>query len=122
MLLAAVMAVSGAPVSAADDDVQQRDRVRAEVDALVAANRRCHNVVHCHLLSMGFDACGNPTYHVAFNNVTSVKTQLEAKAAEYTFLEEEMRRGKPAPASCPAPGLPKAACHRNQCAVGALND
>lgn len=112
---------SAVPLSAADDAAEVQ-RIRAEVDALVVANRRCHNVVQCQWLAMGFDACGNPTHQVAFNNVTSVRTRLEAKAAEISFLEEEMRRGQPRPADCPVPVAPRPVCHRNQCALGALND
>jgi hypothetical protein len=107
---------------AGEDDRQALERIRGEIEALVAANRRCHNVVHCHLLSMGFDACGHPTLHVAFNDFTGAKATLEAKGAEMSFLEEELLRGTPRPANCVPYVLPKPACHRHQCSVGVRNE
>ena len=107
---------------AGEGDRQALERIRGEIEDLVAANRRCHNVVHCHLLSMGFDPCGHPTLHVAFNDFTGVKATLEAKGAEMSFLEEELLRGRSRPANCVPPVVPKAACHRHQCSVGVRNE
>lgn len=124
-LAAAVLAVlftASIPVASAEDDRQAVARLRGEIEAVVAAHSQCHNVVHCRVLAMGFDACGNPTHHVAFNNSTAIRTSLESMAAEITFLEEEAWRGKPKPAQCrPAPA-PAAACHRNRCTTGVDHD
>jgi hypothetical protein len=72
--------------------------------------------------SMGFDACGHRILHVAFNDFTRAKATLEAKGAEMSFLEEELLRGIPRPATCVQPVLPKPACHRYQCRVGVTNE
>ena len=114
--------MSPSPARASEDDRQALDRIRSEIDVLVAANRRCHNVVHCHMLSMGFDSCGYPTLHVAFNDFTGAKAALEAKGAELSFLEEELLRGTPRPANCVPPAPPKAACHRHKCSAGGRNE
>lgn len=122
LLASCLLGATPGQARAGEDDRQALQRIRGEIDALVAANRRCHNVVHCHLLSMGFDACGHPTLHVAFNDFTGAKATLEAKGAELSFLEEELLRGTPRPNGCVPPVPPKPACHRHQCSVGVRNE
>ena len=104
------------------DDAQELARLRSEIEAISAANRRCHNVVQCRVISMGYDACGRPTFFVPYNDITGAGAALESKASEYTFVEEEGQRGRPRPADCTPRERPKAVCHRNQCAAGGLND
>jgi len=116
----AVMSAAGA--AGAEDDAQAVARLRGEIEAIVAEHRHCHNVVHCRVVPMGFDACGNPTHHVAFNNATGIRTAIESKAAEITFLEEEGWRGRARPGDCRAAPMPVPACHRNRCASGLDHD
>jgi len=114
----AALAAWFAAGAAAEDDAHAVVRVRGEIDAMVADHRRCHDVVQCRVVAMDFDACGNPTQHVAFNNATGIRTAIESKAAEITFLEEEGWRGRARPADCRTASVPVAACHRNRCASG----
>lgn len=111
-----------APVAARGDDAQELSRLREEMEQISAANRRCHNVVQCRVMSMGYDACGRPTHHVPYNDITGAGTALASKASEYTFIEEESQRGRPRPARCDLLPSPKPTCHRNQCTAGGLND
>lgn len=110
------------PGRAAADDAADLARLRDEIRAIVGTHSDCYNVVHCQVVSMGYDACGQPTYHVGYSNRTGIKGQLEAKAAEYTFIEEELQRGKPRPATCAPAAIPKAVCHRNHCTAGASGE
>lgn len=118
---AACLAVLAAvlPGRAAADDAADLARLRDEIRAIVGTQSDCYNVVHCQVVSMGYDDCGQPTYHVGYSNRTGIKGQLEAKAAEYTFIEEEGRRAAPRPADCPPASIPKPVCHRNHCKAGA---
>jgi len=118
----AKLLIAGAHGAAAEDDAQAVVRLRGEIDAIAADHARCHNVVHCRVLSMGFDACGNPTHPVAFNNATGIRGAIDAKAAEITFLQEEALRGQRRRADCLPAVAPVAACHRNRCATGVTHD
>lgn len=118
----ALAAIFASPASSAADDAAELARLRDEIRGIVGSQSDCYNVVHCLVLSMGYDACGQPTHHVGFSNRTGIKGQLEAKAAEYTFIEEEMQRGKPRPASCTPAVIPKPVCHRNHCTAGAAGE
>jgi hypothetical protein len=102
----------------AEDDAQALVRLRGEMESVISHNRTCGNVVHCRVLALGFDDCGNPTEYLAFNNLRGIRGELEGKIAEYNFIEEERRRGRPKPASCTAAKLPPPACINNRCALG----
>ena len=96
-------------------------RLRGEMDAVIAHNRTCSNVVHCRVLPVGIDACGNPAEFLAFNNLRGIRGELEGKIAEYNFIEEERRRGQARPAGCEVVVTPQPACVNNHCALGAQN-
>jgi hypothetical protein len=113
----AVIAVS----ALGEDDAQALTRLRGEMDVLISHNRTCGNVVHCRVLPVGFDECGNPTAFLAFNNLRGIRGELEGKIAEFNFIEEERRRGKPRPAGCRVAVTPAPACINNHCALGTEN-
>lgn len=121
-LLAGTAAFIGVPSLVHANDAEELSRLRTEIEAISASNRRCHNVVQCRVISMGFDDCGRPTYHVAYNDITGAGAALESKASEYTFVEEESHRGRLRPAECAPRERPKPVCHRNQCTAGGRND
>lgn len=104
--------------SFAEDDAQALVRLRGEMDALIGHNRTCGNVVHCRVLALGYDDCGNPTGYLAFNNLRGIRGELEGKIAEYTFIEEEQHRGKPKPTACKPAITPKLACVNHRCTLG----
>ena len=70
---------------------------------------------------MGYDACGNPSAWIAYNNAPDIKEILETKASEVTFVEEDRMRGKPKPADCKPVRAPKLACINGRCVVGDLS-
>jgi hypothetical protein len=104
----------------AEDDAQALLRLKAEITQVVG-DGRCGNVSFCRILPMGYDACGNPTAWIAFNNAPDIKEILETKASEVTFVEEDRMRGKPRPADCKPVRAPKLACINGRCVVGDLS-
>jgi len=104
----------------AEDDAQAIVRLKAEITQVVG-DGRCGNVSFCRILPMGYDACGNPTAWIAFNNAPDIKEILETKASEVTFVEEDRMRGKPKPADCKPARAPKLACINGRCVVGDLS-
>lgn len=117
---ACALALIAIPASA-EDDARALVRLRADMDAVISHNRVCANVVHCRVLPIGYDDCGNPTAFLAFNNLRGIRGELEGKIAEYNFIEEEQRRGKPRPTDCRLASVPQPACINNHCAFGAEN-
>lgn len=114
----AVLAVSVVPAPAfAEDDAQALARLEREI-AQVVGDARCANAVMCRVVGMGYDACGQPTVWVPFNYLPGIKEVVETKAQEYTFIEEEMQRGKSRPADCPPARKPSPACINGRCAAG----
>lgn len=101
----------------AEDDAQALARLRSEMERM-AGTPTCANVVHCRVVTMGYDACGNPTAMLTYNHVRGIDNELQVKAAEYTFIEEEQQRGKPKPANCAVARQPKLVCVNNRCIVG----
>lgn len=104
-----------------EDDAQALVRLRGEMEAVIDHNRTCGNVVHCRVLALGYDDCGNPTEYLAFNNLRGIRGELEGKIAEYNFIEEERQRGRARPTSCVPVKTPQPACINNRCALGAEN-
>ncbi|MBI1394897.1 MAG: hypothetical protein GC151_02865 [Betaproteobacteria bacterium] len=115
---ALAVALAAVPVARASDDAEDLARLKQEIHGIIGDEVDCYNIVHCLVMSMGDDGCGNPTYFVGYSNRNSIKAALEAKAAEYTFIEGEMRRAQPKPASCKPVVVPQPICHRNHCSVG----
>ena len=103
-----------------EDDAQVLDRLKAEITQVVG-DGRCGNVSFCRILPMGYDACGNPSAWIAYNNAPDIKEVLETKASEVTFVEEDRMRGKPKPADCKPVRAPKLACINGRCVVGDLS-
>ena len=103
-----------------EDDAQALVRLKAEI-AEVVGDGRCGNVSFCRILPMGYDACGNPSAWIAYNNAPDIKEILETKASEVTFVEEDRMRGKPKPADCKPVRAPKLACINGRCVLGDLS-
>jgi hypothetical protein len=104
----------------AEDDAQAIARLKAEITQLVG-DARCGNVSFCRVVPMGYDACGNPSAWIVFNNAPDTKESIETKASEVTFVEEDRMRGKPKPADCKPARAPKLACINGRCVVGDLS-
>lgn len=104
-------------VASAEDDAAALARLKQEI-AQAVGDARCANAVVCRLVGMGYDACGNPSVWVPFNYLPGIKEVVETKAQEYTFIEEEMQRGKPRAQDCPPTRKPSPVCINSRCAAG----
>lgn len=115
-LCAAILLGASCPAHAETDD-QALARLAGEMESL-AAGAPCGGPVMCVAVSMGYDACGNPTRHIPYNRAQQITEIMQTKAAEYTFIEEDRFRGKPRPAQCPSAQPPRVACVNGRCVVG----
>jgi hypothetical protein len=78
---------------------------------------RCINLVHCRVLPLGVRPCGGPSEYLAYSNTTGNREMLEAKAYEYSFLEEEVNRKQSAVGACQALPEPRVACIDGRCTL-----
>lgn len=76
---------------------------------------RCVNLVHCRVLALGARPCGGPSEYLAYASSTGKGETLEAKAYEYSFLEEEINRKKSVVGACQVLPQPRAACVDGRC-------
>lgn len=120
ILIVLPLAIAFPATVRSEDDAQVLDRLKAEITQVVG-DGRCGNVSFCRILPMGYDACGNPSAWIAYNNAPDIKEILETKASEVTFVEEDRMRGKPKPADCKPVRAPKLACINGRCVVGDLS-
>jgi len=117
LLLAVCPAALGDQTAAsASSDEQALKAVRSEIVNLIG-EPRCANLVHCRVLALGARPCGGPSEYLAFSSLTANRETLEAKAYEYTFLEEEVNRSKTALGSCEVLPAPRATCVDGRCTV-----
>lgn len=116
----AMLALLAATPLRAEDDAAALKRLEREIAQAVGDNA-CGNVSFCRVAPMGHDVCGNPSRWLPFNNYPGVREIVETKVAEYTFIEEDMHRGKPRPADCKPAGKPKPACVNGRCTVGEIS-
>jgi len=107
--LAAVPAVAGGT-----DAEAELAKLRKEIQAL-AGDGRCNNVVHCRAIAIGKRDCGGPDEYVIFSTLTAKTQLLEAKAFEYTFLQEEILRAKSGVGACEMVLEPRLACIQQRC-------
>lgn len=89
-------------------------RLREEI-AQLAGDGRCNNVVHCRAIPIGKRDCGGPDEYVIFSSMTGKAGLLEAKAFEYTFLQEEILRDRSGVGSCEIVLEPALACIQQHC-------
>lgn len=117
---AVIAVLLGLAPAHAEDDAAALKRLEREIAQAVGDNA-CGNVSFCRVAPMGHDVCGNPSRWLPFNNYPGVREIVETKVAEYTFIEEDMHRGKPRPADCKPAGRPKPACVNGRCTVGEIS-
>jgi hypothetical protein len=78
---------------------------------------RCINLVHCRVLPLGARPCGGPSEYLAYSSSTGNREMLEAKAYEYSFLEEEVNRKNSAAGACAVLPEPRVACIDGRCTL-----
>lgn len=115
--LCAAAALSASPAVRCESDDEALGRLAREMETL-AAGAPCGGPVMCTAVSMGYDACGNPTRHIPYNRAQQIAESMQTKAAEYTFIEEDRVRGRPRPAECRPAKPPRVACVNGRCVVG----
>jgi hypothetical protein len=115
-ILLLVAAIDGFCDEKAESDAAAFARVRSEIDTLIGT-ARCGNLVHCRLLPLGRNACGNPADYLAYSTRVTDPTLLETKASEYTFLQEEAQIQQSNVTGCTKLAEPIAACIDNHCRV-----
>jgi hypothetical protein len=113
--LLASLAAAPAHSGGTDADMQaELATLRKEIQRL-AGDGRCNNVVQCRALPLGKRACGGPDEYIIFSSTTGKADLLEAKAFEYTFLQEELLRGKPETGPCEIILEPNLQCFQQRC-------
>jgi len=113
LALTAALLPLPAAAGGSQDEAQLRT-LRKQIQAL-AGDGRCNNVVHCRAIPIGKRDCGGPDEYVIFSSMTGKADLLEAKAFEYTFLQEEILRGKTGVGACEMVVEPRLACIQQRC-------
>ena len=116
LILAAPLVLSGEVTASASSDEQALKAVRGEIVSLIG-EPRCANLVHCRVLALGARPCGGPSEYLAYSSLTANRETIEAKAYEYSFLEEEVNRSKGAVGSCEVLPPPRATCVDGRCTL-----
>ena len=116
LVLAPPLVLSGEVTASASSDEQALKAVRSEIVSLIG-EPRCANLVHCRVLALGARPCGGPSEYLTYSSLTANRETLEAKAYEYSFLEEEVNRSKGAVGSCEVLPPPRATCVDGRCTL-----
>jgi hypothetical protein len=116
LVLTLALALGEDVAASASSDEQALKDVRSEIVSLIG-EPRCANLVHCRVLALGARPCGGPSEYLAFSSLTAKREILEAKAYEYSFLEEEVNRSKAAVGSCEVLPPPHATCVDGRCTL-----
>ena len=116
LALSAAFVLGDGIASSASSDEQALKAVRSEIVSLIG-EPRCANLVHCRVLALGARPCGGPSEYLAYSSLTANRETLEAKAYEYSFLEEEVNRSKTTIGSCEVLPPPRATCVDGHCTL-----
>jgi len=113
MLLSAAAWVPPAHAGGGDPNLELAS-VRSEIRQL-AGDGRCSESSQCRAIPIGKRDCGGPDEYVVFSTVTAKAAALEARAAAYTALQEEILRDRAGVGSCEIILEPKVACVQQRC-------
>lgn len=116
LVLCPVLARAGDASAPAASDEAAVKSMHAEIVKLIG-EPRCVNLVHCRVLALGARPCGGPSEYLAYSSTTGKGETLEAKAYEYSFLEEEVNRKKSVVGACEVLSQPRAACIDGRCVL-----
>lgn len=101
--------------SVGDSDEAALKRLRQEIVQMIG-DPVCANLVYCRVLALGVKSCGAPDEYLAYSNTAKTDTdQLQVKASEYAFLQEELLAGKPPASDCRLPKKPAVRCVDQRC-------
>lgn len=112
ILLAGLAFACGAQ---AGSDAEDLAKMRQEILKMIG-DPFCTNLVYCRVLALGVKPCGKPDEYLAYSNIAGTNAeQLETKAAEYAFLQEEVQDAKPPAGACVLPKKPEVRCIDQRC-------
>jgi hypothetical protein len=89
-------------------------KLRGEIVQLIAEGS-CANLVHCRAVALGWLPCGGPSEYLAYSTIQGKREMIEAKAAEYNFLYEDVQRAKGQAGVCKQLPQPRPNCIDNRC-------
>lgn len=118
--LFAVTVVSGVQAqnkgaSVGDSDEAALIRLRKEIIDMIG-EPVCTNLVYCRILALGTRPCGKPDEYLAYSSTAKTnEEQLSVKAAEYTFVQEEIQMAGKASSTCVVPPKPRVQCVDQRC-------
>jgi hypothetical protein len=113
LVVASLLAATAA--GAADDaDQAELARLRAAIVSLIG-EAPCANLVHCRTLALGSRPCGGPAEYLAYSSIAGHREELETKAYEYSFLQEDLQRGQARAGACTVLHPPAVRCVDNHC-------
>jgi len=113
VLLGAAVWVPPADAGGGDPNLELAS-VRSEIRQL-AGDGRCKEDSQCRAIPIGKRDCGGPDAYVVFSTLTAKTAALEARAAEYTALQEEILRDRSGVGPCEIILEPKLACIQQRC-------
>jgi len=113
---ACLLAASPADAAPQSSDEEALETLHQQIVVLIG-EPRCENIVHCRLLALGARPCGGPAEYLAYSSIVGKRDVLEAKAYEYSFLQEEVNRNRQAAGACVKLREPKLACTNGRCTL-----
>lgn len=95
-------------------------RLHEEVVRLIG-DATCANLVHCRVLAIGNRPCGGPSEYLAYSSIAGNRELIEAKAFEYSFLEEEVNGKRNRTGICQMLAEPRVTCVDRRCRLVPAN-
>ncbi|PWT74449.1 MAG: hypothetical protein C5B46_04050 [Proteobacteria bacterium] len=113
IVLSSMAFAAEAPATAGSDE-EALARLRAQITELIG-QPTCSNLVHCRVLALGTKPCGGPAEYLAYSSITSNRELLEAKAYEYSFLDQEVNAKRGVVGTCEVLREPHVLCIDRRC-------
>jgi hypothetical protein len=98
-------------------DAERVAKLEAEIAALAQQYAACSPARACRVMPVGFDACGNPRYHVTFGDAPGAWREIYRRALTVTYTEEDTFDAAPRPTDCRAVALPDTTCSDGRCVL-----
>lgn len=101
--------------SVGDTDEAALVRLRKEIIDMIG-EPKCANLVYCRILALGTRPCGKPDEYLAYSATAKTnEDELNVKAAEYAFIQEEIQAASRSFAACTVPTKPRVQCIDQRC-------
>lgn len=114
-MVSGVQAADKGASSVGDSDEAALVRLRSEIMSMIG-DPVCTNLVYCRVLALGSKPCGKPDEYLAYSATAKTNEDLlNAKAAEYAFVQEEILMANKPSAACVVPPKPRVQCIDQRC-------